>query len=124
MAARLIIEIDGSQHGTEQGKARDEARTRWLEQEGYRVLRFWNNDLTSNIEGVLETIHAALYGSRDYNAVVLTHERRRSKSASRHPTPPACGGRPSPSRALQGRVTECVARPNLSPPFTRQSARS
>jgi very-short-patch-repair endonuclease len=97
MAARLIIEVDGSQHGTPEGQARDDVRTRWLEQEGYRVLRFWNNELTENIEGVLEMIHAALYGSRDTDAVVLTHERR-SKAASRHPTPPATGGRPSPSR--------------------------
>jgi hypothetical protein len=47
MAARLIIEIDGSQHGTEPVKSRDEVRTRWLEQAGYRVIRFWNNDLRS-----------------------------------------------------------------------------
>jgi very-short-patch-repair endonuclease len=97
MAARLIIEIDGSQHGTDVGIARDSERTQWLEQEGYRVIRFWNNDLSQNIEGVLETIHAALYGSRDADASVLKHERR-PKGAARHPTPPASGGRPSPFR--------------------------
>src|SRR5438445_13761727 len=97
MAARIVIEVDGSQHGSQPGKARDEARTRWLEREGFRVLRFWNNDLTENIQGVLETIHAALYGSRDADALLLTHERR-PKSAPRHPTPPAFGARPSPPR--------------------------
>src|SRR5262249_10564105 len=50
MAARLIIEVDGSQHGRDDLLKRDEARTRWLEAEGYRVLRFWNNDLTNNMD--------------------------------------------------------------------------
>jgi very-short-patch-repair endonuclease len=45
LASRLVIEWDGSQHGEKPNKVRDEARTRWLEPEGYRVLRFWNNDL-------------------------------------------------------------------------------
>src|SRR5882757_6128849 len=43
LASRLVIELDGSQHGEEPNKERDEARTRWLAAEGYRVLRFWNN---------------------------------------------------------------------------------
>jgi very-short-patch-repair endonuclease len=98
MAARLIIEIDGSQHGDEPVKSRDEVRTRWLEQEGYRVIRFWNNDLTKSLDGVLEAIYAALYGSRDSEAFVLKHKRW-PRSSRGHPTPPAQGcGRPSPSR--------------------------
>jgi very-short-patch-repair endonuclease len=75
MAARLIIEVDGSQHGDAAFKARDDVRTRWLEREGYRVLRFWN-DLSENINGVLEAIHAALYGSRDSDVMMLEHKRR------------------------------------------------
>src|ERR1700722_20233031 len=51
MAVRLVIELDGSQHDTEAHRARDERRTRWLEAEGYRVIRFWNNDLTHNMNG-------------------------------------------------------------------------
>jgi very-short-patch-repair endonuclease len=78
MAARLVIEVDGSQHGDIAVKTRDDARTRWLEREGYRVIRFWNNDLTENMQGVLEVIHAAVHGSRDPDAVMLKH-RRRSK---------------------------------------------
>ncbi|WP_082596394.1 endonuclease domain-containing protein [Sphingomonas sp. Root241] len=53
-SARLIIELDGSQHA-EQAE-RDAERTRRIEAEGYRVIRFWNNDLTTNMAGVLETI--------------------------------------------------------------------
>jgi very-short-patch-repair endonuclease len=45
MAAHLVIEMDGSQHGVSENVIRDEARTRWLEAAGYRVIRFWNNDL-------------------------------------------------------------------------------
>src|SRR5215213_4220854 len=62
LASRLVIELDGSQHGEKPNKVRDEARTRWLESEGYRVLRFWNNDLIENLEGALEVVYAALYG--------------------------------------------------------------
>ncbi len=52
--ARLIIEIDGGQH---QGSAPQEAeRTRSLQDQGYRVLRFWNNEVLSNLEGVRATI--------------------------------------------------------------------
>ena len=51
---RLIIEADGGQHAVEQEK--DAERTAWLELQGFRVLRFWNNEILSNIEGVLEVI--------------------------------------------------------------------
>jgi very-short-patch-repair endonuclease len=54
---RLIIEVDGGQHATD---ARDAVRDQWLADRGYRVLRFWNNDVLSNTQGVLETIAAAL----------------------------------------------------------------
>jgi very-short-patch-repair endonuclease len=54
---RLIIEVDGGQHATAK---RDAIRDRWLAEHRYRVLRFWNNDVFGNMEGVLETIAAAL----------------------------------------------------------------
>jgi very-short-patch-repair endonuclease len=57
-AAKLIIEVDGGQHATDQ--QRDDQRTRWLEARGYRVIRFWNNDVLENTEGVLQTIQQAL----------------------------------------------------------------
>jgi very-short-patch-repair endonuclease len=50
----LVIEVDGGQHDWRADK--DEHRTRWLEAHGYRVLRFWNNEVLQNTEGVLERI--------------------------------------------------------------------
>jgi very-short-patch-repair endonuclease len=55
---KLIIEVDGGQHAEQE--RRDAARTRFLESEGYRVLRFWNNDVLGNIDGVLEMIQNAI----------------------------------------------------------------
>ncbi len=54
---RLIIEVDGGQHATD---PRDAERENWLRERGYRVLRFWNNDVLANTQGVLEAIAAAL----------------------------------------------------------------
>jgi len=54
---RLVIEVDGGQHNE---SAADAIRDRRLMDEGYRVLRFWNNDVLGNIEGVLMTIQAEL----------------------------------------------------------------
>jgi len=50
----IIIELDGGQH-VEQ-VAYDHARTEFLESQGYKVLRFWSNDILDNIEGVLQVI--------------------------------------------------------------------
>ena len=57
--AMLIVEVDGSQHAD--AMESDAARTRYLESLGYFVLRFWNGEVKTNIEGVLDTIygHAA-----------------------------------------------------------------
>jgi very-short-patch-repair endonuclease len=57
-AAKLIIEVDGGQHGV--NSASDAERTKLLEAHGYRVLRYWNNDVLSNIDGVLEDIQRAI----------------------------------------------------------------
>jgi very-short-patch-repair endonuclease len=95
LAARLVIEVDGSQHGEAEAIRRDTARTQWLENEGYRVLRFWNNEITRNIEGVLDVIYAALYGSRESEPHIFKHMRQRVDT---HPTPARSARRPSPSR--------------------------
>ena len=50
----LIVELDGGQHAIE--IEADQARTYWLETHGYRVIRFWNNEVLENLEGVLERI--------------------------------------------------------------------
>jgi|SRR5271167_22409 len=55
--SRLVIELDGSQHADDPLQAAaDKRRTAALEDRGYRVLRFWNEDISSNLEGVLEHI--------------------------------------------------------------------
>ena len=51
---RIIIEVDGGQHAVEKGK--DIKRDDYLEKNGFRVLRFWNNDVLTNINGTLEII--------------------------------------------------------------------
>jgi len=48
----LIIELDGGQHNQQSEMEKDETRTKWLERKGFRVLRFWNNDVLQNIDGV------------------------------------------------------------------------
>jgi len=61
--AKLIIELDGSQH-LEQEEY-DVERTKYLESDGYKVIRFWNNDVTNNIEGVILAIFHALENRSD-----------------------------------------------------------
>jgi very-short-patch-repair endonuclease len=55
---KVIVEIDGGQH--DENRARDASRTAALEAMGYLVLRFWNNDVMRNTDGVLETILGTL----------------------------------------------------------------
>jgi very-short-patch-repair endonuclease len=77
-----VIEVDGGQHADNN---RDAVRDRWLAEHRYRVLRFWNNEVLDNIEGVWDTIFAAA-----------------SAAAPPHPDPlSACGEREEPRRAAQ-----------------------
>lgn len=55
--ARLIVEVDGGQHAESE---HDRFREAWLTAQGYRVLRFWNDEVMTNTAGVLDTILAAL----------------------------------------------------------------
>ena len=55
---KLVIEVDGGQHAIT--VARDNARTRVLQARGWRVIRFWNNDVMRNLEGVLQVIVAEI----------------------------------------------------------------
>ncbi len=57
---RLVIELDGGQHGEPDGMARDARRTLALEAWGYRVIRFWDNEVLQNLDGVLQRILEAL----------------------------------------------------------------
>ncbi len=56
----LVIELDGSQHATDAGLKRDAARTAFLEKQGYKVIRFWNAEVLTELEAVLDTVYAAV----------------------------------------------------------------
>ena len=61
LECRLIIEIDGGQYADR--TEYDQARDAWLRSEGYTVLRFWNNEVLQQMEGVLERIRIAVLPS-------------------------------------------------------------
>ncbi len=74
---RLVIEVDGGQHDD---SIKDRVRDRWLHEHNYQVLRFWNNDVVHNMNGVLEIIADAL-----------------RTEAPPHPVPASGGNRPLPA---------------------------
>jgi very-short-patch-repair endonuclease len=57
---KLVIEVDGSQHATPRRAAADAARTAFLTASGYRVLRFWNNEVLKETRAVMEAIYQAV----------------------------------------------------------------
>ena len=61
----IIIELDGGQH-IEQERY-DQTRTNWLQANGFLVLRFWNNDIAENLEGVLKSLFSTIEKSRPAN---------------------------------------------------------
>lgn len=52
----IIIELDGGQHNEYQNIINDKERTHYLENKGYKIFRFWNNDIDNNIEGVYQKL--------------------------------------------------------------------
>jgi very-short-patch-repair endonuclease len=54
---KVVVELDGEQHALDPG---DKIRDEWFRAEGYKVLRFWDNQVFSSLEGVLETIREVL----------------------------------------------------------------
>ena len=76
-AKQLIVELDGGHHNEDDQALLDRVRQQWLEREGYRVIRFWNAEIASDLNAVLEKIYVELYGSRDAEIAPLKHERRR-----------------------------------------------
>ncbi|MBI2383932.1 MAG: tRNA adenosine(34) deaminase TadA [Gammaproteobacteria bacterium] len=76
--ARLIIELDGGQHAEERA-AHDATRDAWITAQGFRVIRFWNNDVIGNLPGVVEEIQRCL----DLSAV---------PTGDPSPLPPPAGG--------------------------------
>jgi very-short-patch-repair endonuclease len=87
--ARLVVEADGSQHADDADY--DAAREAAFERLGWRTLRFWNNEINADLDGVLTAIRAAL------------------------PPLPA-GEREGPARAARGRVRDCPKRPDSPSP--------
>jgi very-short-patch-repair endonuclease len=57
---RLIIEIDGNQHGEEPQRSFDSKRDAQLRAKGYQIMRFWNSDIDADIDSVMDTIISAL----------------------------------------------------------------
>jgi len=55
-SAKLVIELDGSQHGLPDQARKDEKRDALLKAEGYLVLRFWNSEIVENVDGVVDAI--------------------------------------------------------------------
>jgi len=54
--SKVIVELDGSQHGLDENVQRDAKRTAFLNSRGYRVLRFWNGDVLKNLDNIVEDI--------------------------------------------------------------------
>jgi very-short-patch-repair endonuclease len=85
---RLAIEVDGDQHAQQQKQA-DDDRADWLASKGVAVVRYWNNEVLSNLEGVLTDLS--------------THLESRARSTTPSPTRPLSGG---------GRIAPDLQRPD------------
>jgi Protein of unknown function (DUF559) len=85
---KLVIELDGGQHARQ--IKRDAERTRFLRTQGYRVLRFWNNDVLQNIDGVLEVIQSAILATP---TPTPPHKGEgKANAMAPDPSPPQAGG--------------------------------
>ena len=80
-ARRLVIELDGSQHADAAGVTEDRERTRLIAARGYNVMRFWNEDILSNLDGVLEQVFAEL-GQPPPNLPLVRGRDRRAPTQS------------------------------------------
>ena len=54
---KLIIDLDGGQHNSDEEKYKDAQRTKWFHSQGFEVLRFWNSEIAGDLDGVLHVIH-------------------------------------------------------------------
>lgn len=61
----LVIEVDGGHHAEPMQEEYDDERTAFLREKGYRVIRFWNNDVFNDIEGVLESLRLEIFGHQE-----------------------------------------------------------
>ena len=60
LKGRLVVELDGGQHGIGMQRAYDQRRSASLARQGFRVIRFWNNDVLNDTEAVLTMVRRAL----------------------------------------------------------------
>ena len=81
-AAKLVIELDGGQHFSDDAEQTDAARSAVIEAKGFRVLRFSNHDVTTNRAGVLEVIATALAERAPTLPLPRKRERGQEKQAS------------------------------------------
>jgi very-short-patch-repair endonuclease len=81
-AAKLVIELDGGQHFSDQAEQADTARSAVIEAQGFAVLRFGNHDVMTNRAGVLETIVAAVAARAPTLALPRKREREQEKQRS------------------------------------------
>jgi very-short-patch-repair endonuclease len=58
--SRLIVEADGGQHGLPDGAQSDQIRDAFLRSQGFRILRFWNSDIDTNLTGVMDSVLSTL----------------------------------------------------------------
>ena len=75
---KLIIELDGDSHATEEGIIKDARRTAFLEQSGYRIMRFSNHDMRDNFEGIADSIFSFTDGKRALTPALSQGEREYS----------------------------------------------
>jgi very-short-patch-repair endonuclease len=69
---RLIVEVDGGQHSEQ--ISYDSKRSQWLKNQGYRLLRFWDNEVLKNTEAVVEVIMKTLEGEGNPPTSILPHK--------------------------------------------------
>ena len=104
--AKLAIELDGGQHGEESQHAHDDQRSNWLRSQGITVLRFWNNEVLTNTEGVLQSLFDTLSEQSSTNV-----------PGAPSPTPPPVGEGLNPqalaerSLSLRGITSDLAALP-------------
>ena len=67
LACKLIIEVDGGYHQLPEQQVSDEYRTTWLEKQGFKVIRFTNEEITGNIDSVLDKIQYYLNSNNNGN---------------------------------------------------------
>jgi very-short-patch-repair endonuclease len=97
--ARLIVEVDGGQHAQ---SAKDQRRDSWFAANDFRVLRFWNNDVLSNLEGVLMVILDAL--------AATPHPARAARGHPSSARGEGTGARGSPGSRTGSEATKLLSR--------------